>query len=121
MLASLPWPIPESIAVAIIAVGGVLAGHASTRSSARETARISLLDVTVSRLSERVTTLEHSLSEAETRLDRAEESERVALQRLWLLLEHTLALRRWGRSMAGDLIDPPAEPESPPVLDDLLK
>lgn len=105
------------IVVAVVALIGVLTTAAASRASSRDQARISLLDVTVQRLSERVTALEAALEKAEARRESAEEDERIAKRKLWAVTDYALALLGWGRSMARDLEDPPPEPPAPPMVD----
>ena len=93
---------PEYI-VALVTLAGVLATSTLTRLASRDTARLSILDVTVQRLSERVAALERALDVAEESEREARARERAAWTRVGAQDRLILALRMWGRQMASRL------------------
>ena len=107
----------DVVIVALVGLAGGLATTISSRASSRDQVRLSVLDVTVQRLAERVTALEASLASAEEQRDRAEEEARTQRQRSWALADYAAALLWWGRSMARRLTDPPEEPPAPSFFD----
>lgn len=110
----------DAVVIAIIGAAATWSAAVSSRASSRDQARVSLLDVTVSRLAERVAALERSLAAAEAARDAAVESERLAEGQLWAWRAYAAALLAWGRRVSGMVEhgptpDPPAPPEDSPT------
>ena len=111
-----------SDSVLVAAIGGLAAwaGSSANSRASKEQARITLLDVTVKSLSSRVAALEAAVAAAEQRRDEAERAERAAVTRQWHVVDYAMHLLSWGRRIARNVENAPAEPPVPPEIKDLF-
>ena len=104
------------VTVAIIGLIGALLGQVVSKISQRETARLSVLEATVTALQERVRSLESSLRDSESAYRQTVDALREAERLGWHALEYGRAWRSWYQDavddLPGGLVLP--EPPSPP-------
>lgn len=108
----------DAVLVALAALMGTIFSNMTQRKNAREHDQISILDITVRSLSERVTALEASLAAAERAADMAEDGRRRAEVKWWEAVSFAHIVLDWGRSLKilipSDKEDSiPTEPQIP--------
>lgn len=108
----------DATLVALAALTGTIFSNITQRKNARDQEQISILDITVRSLSERVTALETSLAAAERAADLAEDGRRRAEVKWWEAVSFAHTVLDWGRSLKtlipsdreGSI---PTEPQTP--------
>ena len=108
----------DAVLVALAALMGTIFSNMTQRKNARDQEQISILDITVRSLSERVTALEASLAAAERAADMAEDGRRRAEVKWWEAGSFAHTVLDWGRSLKilipSDKEDSiPTEPQIP--------
>ena len=108
----------DATLVALAALTGTIFSNITQRKNARDQEQISILDITVRSLSERVTALEASLAAAERAADLAEDGRRRAEVKWWEAVSFAHNVIDWGRSLKilipSDKEDSiPTEPQIP--------
>lgn len=108
----------DATLVALVALAGTIFSNMMGRKNARDQEQISILDITVRSLSERVSALEGSLAAAERAADLAEDGRRRAEVKWWEAVSFAHNVIDWGRSLKilipSDKEDSiPTEPQIP--------
>ena len=108
----------DATLVALSALTGTIFSNITQRKNARDQEQISILDITVRSLSERVTALEARLAAAERAADLAEDGRRRAEVKWWEAVSFAHTVIDWGRSLKilipSDKEDSiPTEPQIP--------
>jgi hypothetical protein len=108
----------DATLVALSALTGTIFSNVTQRKNARDQEQISILDITVRSLSDRVSTLEGSLAAAERAADLAEDGRRRAEVKWWEAVSFAHTVIDWGRSLKilipSDKEDSiPTEPQIP--------
>lgn len=108
----------DATLVALAALTGTIFSNITQRKNARDQEQISIIDITVRSLSERVTALEASLAAAERAADLAEDGRRRAEVKWWEAVSFAHTALDWGRSLKilipSDKEDSiPTEPQIP--------
>ena len=111
----------DAVLVALAALMGTVFSNITQRKNARDQEQISILDITVRSLSERVTALEASLAAAERAADMAEDGRRRAEVKWWEAVSFAHTVLDWGRSLKilipSDKEDSiPTEPKIPDCM-----
>lgn len=108
----------DATLVALCALTGTIFSNVTNRKNARDQEQISILDITVRSLSDRVSTLEGSLAAAERAANLAEDGRRRAEAKWWEAVSFAHTVIDWGRSLKilipSDKEDSiPTEPQIP--------
>lgn len=108
----------DATLVALAALTGTIFSNVMQRKNARDQEQISILDITVRSLSDRVSALEGSLAAAERAADLAEDGRRRAEVKWWEAVSFAHTVIDWGRSLKilipSDKEDSiPTEPQIP--------
>lgn len=108
----------DATLVALAALTGTIFSNIIQRKNARDQEQITILDITVRSLSDRVSTLEGSLAAAEKAADLAEDGRRRAEVKWWEAVSFAHTVIDWGRSLKilipSDKEDSiPTEPQIP--------
>lgn len=108
----------DATLVALAALTGTVFSNITQRKNARDQEQITILDITVRSLSDRVSALEGSLAAAEKAADLAEDGRRRAEVKWWEAVSFAHTVIDWGRSLKilipSDKEDSiPTEPQIP--------
>ena len=108
----------DATLVALAALTGTIFSNITQRKNVRDQEQISILDITVRSLSDRVSALEGSLEAAERAADLAEDGRRRAEVKWWEAVSFAHTVIDWGRSLKilipSDKEDSiPTEPQIP--------